>query len=232
MDTSSIVWKKLISLMNEGENSLKELIKSGRIGFGTVFKVGRVRFIYNYVHFFMILDISDDKFTVGHLNFKFSRGVFFETRDVNYKGGYVTLFDFDCNVYFEESCVLKENEREIIKSRVKYVQSICIKYGFGPNRWDCESIINFIRYGKKRLSNKLESDIFKERFITGPFFLWIVERLATGEYIIARIRNSKKIKKFKSFKLRNCIRDTVCKVPLIVTPSLILPSFQQANSNV
>lgn len=232
MDTSSIGWKKLVSLM-EGENSLKELIKSGQISFGTVFKVERKRFIYEYVHFSIILDIHDDKFTVGHLNLNFSRGVFFEIRVVNFKDGYVTLFDFPSGVYFEESCVLKESDREIIRSRVKYVQSLCIKYGFGPNRWDCQSAINFIKYGKKILLNRSEADIFKERFfITGPFFLWIVERLATGEYIIARIRNSKKIKKLKSFNLRNCIRDTVCKVPFIVTPGLFLPSFQQANSNV
>lgn len=202
MDTSSIDWKKLISLMDESENSLKELIKSGRIGFGTVFKVGRKRFIYyEYVHFFMLLDIDDDKFTVGHLNFNFSRGVFFENRVVNFKDGYVTLFDFPSGVYFEESCILKESDREIIRSRVKYVQSLCIKYGFGPNRWDCQSVINFIKYGKKILLNRSEADIFKKRYcITGPLVLWTVERLSTvllNEALIFQILGNK-ISKVKS----------------------------------
>lgn len=210
-------------------------MKVGRIGCGTVFKVCRKvnEFEYEYFHYFMLLDINNDSFTVVHVSSNFFRGAFFENRVVNFKEGDHTLFDFQCGVFFEESHV-NETDKEAIRLRVEHLQTLCIHYGFGKNRWNCESAINYAKYGNKILLDRSEADIFKDRFfITGPFFLWSVERLATGVYIIARISNfCKKIKKVKSHNFRNCIRDTVCKVPVIVTPGLFLPRCQQANSNV
>lgn len=221
MDISSINWKKLTQI-DESENSLRCLIKSDRIGFGTVFKVRRKvkLFKYEYYHFFMLLDIYYDNFTVAQVvsNFK---GVIFETRVMSFKDADDTLFDFSRGVYFDESYV-KETEREAIRLRVKILQSLCIHYGFGPNRWNCESAVNYIKYGTEKLKRS-EADIFKARFfITGPFILWTVERLSTGVYTIARINRylCKKMKKANSQKFRNCIRTTVCKVPVIFTPSL------------
>lgn len=218
------------------ETILKGLMKDGLIGFGTVFKVCRKikLFKYEYDHIFMLLDIYDDSFTVGHVSFNVFRGAIFEKRVVYFKDGDHSLFDFPCGVYFEESYVLNKTDREAIRSRVEHLQSLCIHYGFGQNRWNCESAINYVKYGNKILLDRTGAAIFQDRFfITGPFILYSAERLATGVYIIARISNfCKKIKKVKSHNFRNCIRDTVCKVPVIVTPGLFLPRCQQANSNV
>lgn len=217
------------------ETMLKGLMKAGRICFGTVFKVNRKvkGFKCEYFHYFMLLDIYDDSFTLVHVSSYFFRGVFFENRVVNFKEGDHTLFDFQCGVFFEESHV-NQTDKEAIRLRIEHLQSLRIHYGFGQNRWNCESAINYVKYGNKILLNGSEADIFKDRFfIKGPVILWTVERLATGMYIIAHISNfCKKIKKVKSQNFRNCIRDTVCKVLLIVTPGLFLPSCHQAISNV
>lgn len=132
----------------------------------------------------MLSDIYHESIAVVQVNFDFFRGPFFENRVVNFKDGDHSLFDFCGGVYFEESYVLNETDREAIRLRVEHLQSLCIHYGFGPNRWNFESVINFIKYGNKRLSNRSEAVIFKDRFfITGPLVLWTVERLSTVVFI-------------------------------------------------
>lgn len=180
MDISNIDWKKL-----EDVTSLILLMKAKQIGFGTVFKVCRNFKELKYHHFYMVYmyNVFDKSFTVLQINYNFFRGPFLENREVSFKDGDNSLFDFSCGgVYFEESYIFKETSREAIRLRVKYFQSLCINYGFGPNRWNCESIINFIKYGKKRLSMRSEADNFSARYcITGPLFLWTVERLAVSK---------------------------------------------------
>lgn len=137
----------------------------------------------------MILDTYDDRFTVVHVKFNFFRGVFLEKQVVYFKERDHSLFDFSSGVYFEESDILSKIDREAIRLRIEHLQSVCIHYGFGPNRWNCESAIYYVKYGKKLL-DRSEADIFKDRFpITGPFVLWIVESLSTLVFIIASIYN-------------------------------------------
>lgn len=210
LDISNIGWKKL-----EDATSLKLLMEASQIGTGTVFKVCRKIkwFKYEYDHFFMLLDMFDDSFNVVHVSFNFFRGAIFEKRIVYFKDGDHFLFDFSCGVYFEESYVLNKTDREAIRSRVKKFQSLCIYYGFGPKRWNCESVINYIKYGKKGLSNTSAANIFKNRFfITGPLVLWTVERLSTVVFIEASIFriSCKKISKAKSRIFRTHPRNYNC----------------------
>lgn len=204
MDISNIVWKKL-----EGATSLKLQMEAAQISFGTIFKVCRKikMFKYQYFHFFMIFDIYDEYFKVVQVNYNFFRGPFLENRVVNFKDGDNSLFDFSCGgVYFEESNVLNKTDREAIRLRIKYFKSLCIHYGFGPNRWNCESVLNFIKYGNKRLLNRSEADIFKKRYcITGPLVLWTVERLSTVLLIEASIFQilGNRISKAKPCNCRN-----------------------------
>lgn len=223
MDISSIHWKKL---MKEGENSLRELIKAKRIGFGTIFKVERKPLnLFEYVHFFMLMDIHSNDFTVVQVDSTF-KGVIFKKSRIRLKLGENSLFDFSRGVFYDEYFV-KEIDEKAVRLRVKFLQSLCIEYGFGPKRWNCESAINYVRFGTKLSINRSEADIFRDRYlIRGRIFLGIVEGLATGVYAIAHM-----IDFCKTVKFRYCT-DTVCKVPLIVTPGLFLPSCQQANSSV
>lgn len=204
MDISNIDWKKL-----EGATSLKLQMEAAQISFGTIFKVCRkIKMLkYQYFHYFMILDKNEENFKIIQVNYNFFRGAFLENRVVNFKDGDNSLFDFSRGgVYFEGSNILNKTDREAIKLRIKYFKSLCIHFGSGPNRWNCESVLNFIKYGKKRLLNRSEADIFKKRYcITGPLVLWTVERLSTvllNEALIFQILGNK-ISEVKSCNSRN-----------------------------
>lgn len=204
MDISNIDWKKL-----EGATSLKLQMEAAQISFGTIFKVCRkIKMLkYQYFHYFMILDKNEENFKIIQVNYNLFRGAFLENRVVNFKDGDNSLFDFSRGgVYFGGSNILNKTDREAIKLRIKYFKSLCIHFGSGPNRWNCESVLNFIKYGKKSLLNRSEADIFKKRYcITGPLVLWTVERLSTvllNEALIFQILGNK-ISEVKSCNSRN-----------------------------
>lgn len=103
----------------------------------------------------MFLDIWPDSFDIVHLNVTFNLKIRCKVLTVSFANGYNSLFDYQNGLFIEwPNSPVSENQRKDIWHRlVEFLSNTHIKYNLtSETGFNCESIISYIKTGKKHFS--------------------------------------------------------------------------------
>lgn len=165
---------------------MKEWCKTGQVNRGTECKVRRMKFGYEYHHYFMIWEVSQGGLDIVHLTLTWPLRICCEILRVSFATGNNSLLDFQQGVFI--ACAdspFNESQIAAMQCRLEEVISWThINYSLiSKNKFYCQSLISYIKTGEKNFS---EVDTFVERYpIQGPIIILSVSFIALLINILA-----------------------------------------------
>lgn len=189
---------------------LKEWCKTGQVNRGTECKVRRMKFGYEYHHYFMIWEVSQGGLDIVHLTLTWPLRICCEILRVSFATGNNSLLDFQQGVFIEcADSPFNESQIAAMQCRLEEVISWThINYSLiSKNKFHCQSLISYIKTGEKNFSEVVNFD--KRYPIQGPFIILSVSFLALLITIITLCMyfwNKVKSRDFKHVKITDMIR--------------------------